>query len=176
MSSKPKSFPLPLSSIVDKAGGSIAGKAMSGRQIAMPQTATQNAAQGGMKQQTGQHLGWPGAVTDTARPPTPMKAAESDRPAPMVSEAVRKAMVARIAQQGVADKKALAAMDAIPRHLFMEPALASQAYIDVSLPIGHQQTISQPYIVVWLIEILSDNKLVVFLFWLLFFVFGCCFL
>ncbi len=76
----------------------------------------------------------------------------------MVSDAVRKAMVARVAKQGVKDGKVLAAMEAIPRHLFMEPALASQAYIDASLPIGHHQTISQPYIVARMIEVMRDNK------------------
>ena len=51
----------------------------------------------------------------------------------------------------------LAAMLAVPRHLFLEPGLASQAYIDASLPIGHHQTISQPYIVARMIEVLRAN-------------------
>src|SRR3978361_577839 len=67
-------------------------------------------------------------------------------------------MVGRIARQGVRDDKVLAAMLAVPRHLFLEPGLASQAYIDASLPIGHHQTISQPYIVARMIEVLRDNK------------------
>ena len=77
---------------------------------------------------------------------------------PMVSDAVRNAMVARIAKQGVKDERVLAAMTAVPRHLFLEPALASQAYIDASLPIGHHQTISQPYIVARMIELLRANR------------------
>jgi protein-L-isoaspartate(D-aspartate) O-methyltransferase len=48
-------------------------------------------------------------------------------------------------------------MGAVPRHLFLEPGLASQAYIDASLPIGHHQTISQPYIVARMIELLRSN-------------------
>jgi protein-L-isoaspartate(D-aspartate) O-methyltransferase len=60
-------------------------------------------------------------------------------------------------RQGIRDSKVLAAMEAAPRHLFLDPALASQAYIDASLPIGYQQTISQPYIVARMIEILRDN-------------------
>jgi len=76
----------------------------------------------------------------------------------MVSDAVRKAMVARVAKQGVKDTKVLAAMEAVQRHLFMEPALRSQAYIDASLPIGYHQTISQPYIVARMIEILRNNN------------------
>jgi protein-L-isoaspartate(D-aspartate) O-methyltransferase len=77
---------------------------------------------------------------------------------PMISPAIRKAMVARVAKQGVQDVKVLAALEAVPRHLFMEPALASQAYIDASLPIGYHQTISQPYIVARMIEVMRDNK------------------
>ena len=66
-------------------------------------------------------------------------------------------MTARVAKQGVKDSKVLAAMEAVPRHLFMEPALASQAYIDASLPIGYHQTISQPYIVARMIEVMRNN-------------------
>jgi protein-L-isoaspartate(D-aspartate) O-methyltransferase len=51
----------------------------------------------------------------------------------------------------------LAAMEAVPRHYFLEPGLASQAYIDASLPIGYHQTISQPYIVARMIEILREQ-------------------
>jgi protein-L-isoaspartate(D-aspartate) O-methyltransferase len=76
----------------------------------------------------------------------------------LVSSAVRRAMVDRLAQQGVRDVKVLAAMEAAPRHLFLDEGLASQAYIDASLPIGYQQTISQPYIVARMIEILRDNR------------------
>lgn len=76
---------------------------------------------------------------------------------PLVSDAVRRAMVQRLSQQGVADPKVLAAMEAVPRHLFVEPGLASQAYIDASLPIGYHQTISQPYIVARMIEVMRDG-------------------
>lgn len=81
----------------------------------------------------------------------------SNHASPLASEAVRKAMVARVAKQGVADAKVLAALEAVPRHMFVEPGLGSQAYIDASLPIGHHQTISQPYIVARMIEIMRDN-------------------
>ncbi len=76
---------------------------------------------------------------------------------PLVSDAVRKAMVTRLADQGVRDPMVLAAMEAVPRHLFLEPGLASQAYIDASLPIGYHQTISQPYIVARMIEVLREG-------------------
>jgi protein-L-isoaspartate(D-aspartate) O-methyltransferase len=67
-------------------------------------------------------------------------------------------MVSRIVQLGVRDAKVLAAMEAVPRHLFLEPGLASQAYIDASLPIGYHQTISQPYVVARMIEVMRNNK------------------
>ena len=76
---------------------------------------------------------------------------------PLVSDAVRKAMIQRLAKQGIKDAKVLAAMEAVPRHMFIEPGLASQAYIDASLPIGYHQTISQPYIVARMIEVLRDG-------------------
>jgi protein-L-isoaspartate(D-aspartate) O-methyltransferase len=86
------------------------------------------------------------------------------QPAPVVArsewaatEAIRRAMVARVARQGVKDQQVLAALEAIPRHLFIEPALSGQAYIDASLPIGHHQTISQPYIVARMIEALREG-------------------
>ncbi|WP_050467903.1 protein-L-isoaspartate(D-aspartate) O-methyltransferase [Herbaspirillum chlorophenolicum] len=82
----------------------------------------------------------------------------SSHASPLASEAVRRAMVARVAKQGVADAKVLAALEAVPRHMFVEPGLASQAYIDASLPIGHHQTISQPYIVARMIEIMRQNN------------------
>jgi protein-L-isoaspartate(D-aspartate) O-methyltransferase len=76
---------------------------------------------------------------------------------PLVSDAVRKAMVQRIEQQGVMDPMVLAAMGTVPRHYFLEPGLAPQAYIDASLPIGYHQTISQPYIVARMIEVMREG-------------------
>ncbi len=90
--------------------------------------------------------------------PKPMATHASERSdLPLVSEAVRKAMVQRIAQQGVSDSAVLSAMEAVPRHYFLEPGLASQAYIDASLPIGYHQTISQPYIVARMIEVMRGG-------------------
>jgi protein-L-isoaspartate(D-aspartate) O-methyltransferase len=77
--------------------------------------------------------------------------------APLVSEAVRKAMVRRIAQQGVKDAAVLAAMESVPRHFFLEPGLASQAYVDTALPIGYHQTISKPSIVARMIEVMREG-------------------
>jgi protein-L-isoaspartate(D-aspartate) O-methyltransferase len=68
----------------------------------------------------------------------------------------REEMVAtQIASRGVRDPKTLAAMRKVARHLFVPPASVSQAYEDYPLPIGHGQTISQPYIVGFMTEALG---------------------
>jgi protein-L-isoaspartate(D-aspartate) O-methyltransferase len=151
MSGKDKRFPLPLSSVVENASKPVKAASQPSFKVATPQTATKNAAQNSMRPAS--------PVTSPGNPParsapTPTV---SPRPTPLVSNAVRAAMVARVAKQGVKDAKVLAAMEAVPRHLFIEPGLASQAYIDASLPIGHHQTISQPYIVARMIEVMRDN-------------------
>jgi protein-L-isoaspartate(D-aspartate) O-methyltransferase len=71
----------------------------------------------------------------------------------MVSERVRERMVARVREQGVRDQRVLDAMARVPRHIFVDAALSSRAYEDTALPIGHAQTISQPYIVARTIEL-----------------------
>lgn len=63
------------------------------------------------------------------------------------SERVRARMVERVRAQGVRDARVLDALAVVPRHLFVDAALASRAYEDTALPIGHGQTISQPYVV-----------------------------
>ncbi|WP_420474308.1 protein-L-isoaspartate(D-aspartate) O-methyltransferase [Noviherbaspirillum sp. ST9] len=149
MTTKDKRFPLTLSSVVEKsAKAERAGPAS--RKVATPQTATQNAAQNVVRGRTNES---PSPMTARTPPPAPI----APRSTTLVSDAVRGAMVARVAKQGVKDAKVLAALDAVPRHLFVEPALASQAYIDASLPIGHHQTISQPYIVARMIEVMRAN-------------------
>lgn len=147
---KAKSFPLPLSSVVD--GYSKKGMPASTRQakIAMPQTATRNAAKGVAAKGVA-----PARSMATSSPAVLHVSTGSGM---LVSNTVRRGMVERLARQGIKDPKVLAAMQAAPRHLFLDPALASQAYIDASLPIGHQQTISQPYIVARMIEVLRDNR------------------
>jgi len=142
-------FPLPLSSVT---GG---GARKPPAPIATPQTATQNAARavGGAQPpkaaQPGPKL--PGYAPNTQSAPA---APRSDLAA---TEAIRRAMVARVASQGVRDPVVLGALEAVPRHLFIEPALSSQAYVDASLPIGHHQTISQPYIVARMIEAMRET-------------------
>ena len=61
----------------------------------------------------------------------------------------------QLASRGVEDARTLAAMRKVPRHLFVPPAVLDQAYDDHPLPIGHGQTISQPYIVAFMTEALG---------------------
>lgn len=76
----------------------------------------------------------------------------------MTSQRTRSRMIERLREQGIRDEVVLAAMNAVPRHLFVEEAISHLAYDDKSLPIGYGQTISQPYIVARMIEILRDGK------------------
>jgi protein-L-isoaspartate(D-aspartate) O-methyltransferase len=76
----------------------------------------------------------------------------------LVSDRLRLAMVDRIAQKGVTDRLVMEAMRKVPRHHFVDEGLASRAYEDTALPIGHGQTISQPFIVARMIEILNGGR------------------
>ena len=64
----------------------------------------------------------------------------------------------QIASRGIKDKSTLEAMRTIPRHLFVPEEIASQAYRDRPLPIGHGQTISQPYIVAFMTEVVKPKS------------------
>ena len=66
-------------------------------------------------------------------------------------------MVARLREKGIRDERVLAAMAVVPRHVFVEEALASRAYEDSALPIGFSQTISQPFVVARMIEVLLER-------------------
>jgi protein-L-isoaspartate(D-aspartate) O-methyltransferase len=69
---------------------------------------------------------------------------------------LRQLMVDRyISARGISDPRILEAMAAVPRHLFVPPALAAKAYGDSPLPIGQKQTISQPWIVARMVELLE---------------------
>ena len=76
----------------------------------------------------------------------------------MTSQRTRARMVERLRGQGIRDERVLAAMAAVPRHVFVEEALASRAYEDTALPIGFGQTISQPYVVAKMIEVLIRDR------------------
>lgn len=73
----------------------------------------------------------------------------------LVSESARQAMVESLRRSGVRDPGVLEAMRTVPRHQFVEPGLSSRAYEDVALPIGHAQTISRPFTVARMIELLA---------------------
>ena len=76
----------------------------------------------------------------------------------MTSQRTRARMVERLRAQGIIDEVVLSAMNDVPRHIFVDEALASRAYEDISLPIGFGQTISQPYIVARMIELARGGQ------------------
>jgi protein-L-isoaspartate(D-aspartate) O-methyltransferase len=76
----------------------------------------------------------------------------------MTSARTRARMVGRLRTKGIRDERVLAALGAVPRHVFVEEALASRAYEDDALPIGFGQTISHPYVVARMIEVVLENK------------------
>jgi protein-L-isoaspartate(D-aspartate) O-methyltransferase len=72
----------------------------------------------------------------------------------MTSARTRERLVQRLQEQGIKDQRVLDRIRNVPRHLFMDEALASRAYEDTALPIGFGQTISQPYVVAKMTEAL----------------------
>jgi protein-L-isoaspartate(D-aspartate) O-methyltransferase len=76
----------------------------------------------------------------------------------MTSARTRGRLIERLRAEGIKDEAVLAAMNEVPRHIFIDEALATRAYDDVSLPIGHGQTISQPYSVARMTEVLRNGK------------------
>ena len=76
----------------------------------------------------------------------------------MTSARTRGRLIERLRAEGIQDETVLAAISEVPRHIFIDEALATRAYDDVSLPIGHGQTISQPYIVARMTEALRNGK------------------
>ena len=76
----------------------------------------------------------------------------------MTSDRTRDRLIARLVEQGISSQPVLNAIRNTPRHLFIEDALSSRAYEDVSLPIGYGQTISQPYIVARMTEALLEGR------------------
>ena len=76
----------------------------------------------------------------------------------MTSQRTRLRMIERLRVQGIVDEAVLNVMNEIPRHIFIEEALASRAYEDFALPLGFGQTISQPYVVARMTELLTADK------------------
>ncbi|OZB04621.1 MAG: protein-L-isoaspartate O-methyltransferase, partial [Marinobacter sp. 34-60-7] len=72
----------------------------------------------------------------------------------MTSRRTRLRLVQRLREAGITSEPVLDVMAQIPRHIFLDEALAHRAYEDTALPIGHGQTLSQPYIVARMTELL----------------------
>lgn len=77
----------------------------------------------------------------------------------MTSQRTRDRLIERLRAKGIQNQQVLEAMRRIPRHLFVDEALATRAYEDDALPIGHKQTISQPYIVARMTEALLAEEM-----------------
>ena len=75
----------------------------------------------------------------------------------MTSLRTRQRLIERLTEKGISDIRILEAMRDTPRHLFLDEALSTRAYEDLALPIGYQQTISQPYIVAKMTEALIQH-------------------
>jgi protein-L-isoaspartate(D-aspartate) O-methyltransferase len=76
----------------------------------------------------------------------------------MTSERTRARMIERLREQGIKNEQVLMALGIVPRHIFVEPAMAHRAYEDTALPLILGQTISQPYIVARMIELLLEGR------------------
>lgn len=75
----------------------------------------------------------------------------------MTSQRTRDRLILKLQELGINDQRVLSVMRKVPRHLFVAEALASRAYENTSLPIGHGQTISQPYMVARMTELLIED-------------------
>ena len=75
----------------------------------------------------------------------------------MTSQRTRDRLIYILKEQGIRNEKVLNAIASVPRHLFIDEALSSRAYENISLPIGHGQTISQPYMVARMTELLLES-------------------
>lgn len=75
----------------------------------------------------------------------------------LTSQRVRDRLVERLREAGIRDERVLNAIRTVPRHLFVDEALAMRAYEDTALPIGHNQTISQPWVVARMTEALFED-------------------
>jgi protein-L-isoaspartate(D-aspartate) O-methyltransferase len=75
----------------------------------------------------------------------------------MTSQRTRDRLITRLRQQGINNGQVLDVMRRVPRHLFVDEALAHRAYEDTALPIGYGQTISQPFIVAYMTQLLLED-------------------
>ncbi len=98
---------------------------------------------------------WPNSkpAERSAAPSVPLNGALA-----LTSERVRERMVERLRANGITDQRVIHAMSVVPRHMFVDPGLATQAYEDAALPIGHHQTISKPSVVARMIELAAVGR------------------
>jgi len=75
----------------------------------------------------------------------------------MTSQRTRDRLIQRLHDQGIHDERVLDVLRRVPRHLFVDEALAHRAYEDIALPIGYGQTISQPFIVAFMTQCLLED-------------------
>lgn len=87
-----------------------------------------------------------------------MATAEDIRGIGFTSQRTRDRMIDRLAEQGIAHERVLATFASLPRHLFVDDMLQTRAYEDVSLPIGEGQTISRPWVVARMTELLLEGE------------------
>jgi protein-L-isoaspartate(D-aspartate) O-methyltransferase len=88
----------------------------------------------------------------------PLPAAPAPSGVGLDSQQVRARMVERLRAQGLTCRPVIDALGHVPRHVFVDAALAAQAYEDTSLPIGHGQTISKPSVVARMLSLLFDAR------------------
>lgn len=112
-----------------------------------------------------QSPGAPGrsGIRKPAPPLIPQRVRQKDAPPPLstglglTSERALQRMIDRLRTTGNTDERVLAAMQSVPRHLFVDEAFASRAYEDAALPIGHRQTISSPVTVARMLTLLISG-------------------
>lgn len=156
MNEKPKNFPLPLSSVM--------GKPQQKRLPDSDYRLREIAPQAGVRNMVSERM--------LSKPPKKPHVLPKAPPLPIAPAPLKNqpepirgaiAMTEKIAAQGVSDPMVLSALATVPRHLFVASALSQQAYVDTSLPIGYQQTISRPYTVAKMVEAIrtdaGDRKL-----------------
>ncbi|HKT98443.1 MAG TPA: protein-L-isoaspartate(D-aspartate) O-methyltransferase [Paraburkholderia sp.] len=95
----------------------------------------------------------PGVAPSSGAPGVALNGAHA-----LTSERVRERMVERLRANGIADPRVLQALAGVPRHMFVDPGLATQAYEDAALPIGHHQTISKPSVVARMLELAGAGR------------------
>ena len=109
-------------------------------------------------------LVWAGCASSPTTGTLPLTVTPSPLPSPTITpdrdlylEQRLEMVRTQIERRGVSDPDVLAAMRAVPRHLFVSDEWLDQAYDDHPLPIGYAQTISQPYVVAWMTELLQAD-------------------